>query len=123
MAGPLFQPLRGLLFGLVFYSLRESLFGKKHGWLVMWSLLVTVGIVNTFGPSPGSIEGLIYTVFPASVHLRGLPEVLVQSLLLSALLAYWMAYPEKKWFTRVMVTAFLLMLGLPALGLLVGRPA
>ena len=32
-AGPLFQPIRGVLFGLVFYLLRGSLFGRKRGWL------------------------------------------------------------------------------------------
>jgi len=36
MAGPLFQPLRGLVFALAFYPLRESLFGKKNGWLILW---------------------------------------------------------------------------------------
>ena len=90
MAGPLFQPIRGILFGIVFYLLRESFFGKKNGWLVMWVVLVIVGIFNTFGPTPGSVEGLIYTIFPLSVHLRGLPEVLLQSFFLSLILYYWL---------------------------------
>ena len=30
MAGPLFQPIRGILFGIVFYLLRESFFWKKE---------------------------------------------------------------------------------------------
>src|SRR5262249_27221313 len=34
MAGPLFQPIRGLLFGLAFYPLRGPLFGARAGWLV-----------------------------------------------------------------------------------------
>jgi hypothetical protein len=36
MAGPLFQPVRGLLFAMAFYPLRDVLFGRKGGWLVMW---------------------------------------------------------------------------------------
>ena len=36
MAGTLFQPIRGLIFALAFYPLREILFGRKNGWLVMW---------------------------------------------------------------------------------------
>ena len=33
MAGPLFQPLRGMLFGIVFYLLREPFFEKRTaGW-------------------------------------------------------------------------------------------
>lgn len=43
-AGVLFQPLRGLLFGIVFYLLRDILFSTKNGWLVAWVTLVIVGI-------------------------------------------------------------------------------
>ncbi|HUI43950.1 MAG TPA: hypothetical protein VL523_18460 [Terriglobia bacterium] len=35
MAGPLFQPIRGLMFALVFYPLRGCLFGRRNGWLLM----------------------------------------------------------------------------------------
>ncbi|NUM77302.1 hypothetical protein HUU40_23335, partial [candidate division KSB1 bacterium] len=64
MAGPLLQPLRGLIFALAFYPLREILFGRKNGWLILWWLLVALGILSTFGPPPGSIEGMIYTRIP-----------------------------------------------------------
>lgn len=37
-AGPLFQPLRGIVFALAFYPLREVLFGKKYGWAVISKL-------------------------------------------------------------------------------------
>jgi hypothetical protein len=122
MAGPLFQPIRGILFGIVFYLLREPFFGKKNGWLVMWTVLVVVGILGTFGPTPGSIEGMIYTVFPLWVHLRGLPEVLLQSLFLSLILFYWVNHPEKKWLSWVMGIAFLILMSLSIIGLLVGQP-
>jgi hypothetical protein len=122
MAGPLFQPIRGILFGIVFYLLREPFFGKKTGWLVMWFVLVVVGIIGTFGPSPGSIEGVLYTVLPLWVHLRGLPEVLLQSLLLSVILFYWVNHPEKKWLNWVMGIAFAILMVFPILGLLVGQP-
>jgi hypothetical protein len=122
MAGPLFQPIRGALFGVVFYLLREPFFGKKRGWLVMWIVLVVVGIIGTFGPSPGSLEGMLYTVLPLWVHLRGLPEVLLQSLLLSLILFYWVNHPQKKWLNWVMGVAFVILMAFPILGLLVGRP-
>jgi hypothetical protein len=121
MAGPLFQPIRGILFGLVFYLLRETFFGKKNGWLVMWFVLVILGIIGTFGPTPGSLEGMIYTIFPLWVHLRGLPEVLLQSLFLSLILFYWVNHPQKKWLSWVMGAAFVIMMALPILGLLVGQ--
>jgi hypothetical protein len=122
MAGPLFQPIRGLLFGIVFFLLRDTLFGRKNGWLVMWITLVVIGILSPFGPSPGSIEGMIYTTLPMELHLTGLPEVLLQALILSALLYYWVNHPQKKWLNWVMGIVFVLMLLLPTLGLLVGQP-
>src|SRR4051794_13411825 len=72
-AGPLFQPVRGLVFASVFYLLRGPLFGQRRGWLVMWWLLVGIGIVSTFGPAPGSIEGMVYTRVPVRTQLVGLP--------------------------------------------------
>jgi hypothetical protein len=61
MVGPLFQPIRGFFFGIVFYLLREPFFGAQNGWLIIWSVLVGVGIIGTFGPAPGSLEGMLYT--------------------------------------------------------------
>jgi hypothetical protein len=62
MAGPLFQPLRGLVFATVFYPLRERLFCRRDGWLVMSWILIGVGILSTFSAATGSIEGMIYTL-------------------------------------------------------------
>ncbi|RYE10348.1 MAG: hypothetical protein EOP22_04695 [Hyphomicrobiales bacterium] len=94
-AGPLFQPLRGLLFGFVLYLLRDSIFTRPRGWLVAWATLAIVGILNTFGPVPGSIEGAIYLNLPfASQFGPGLIEVFVQSLLLAAGSWAWVRNPR-----------------------------
>jgi len=118
IAGPLFQPIRGVLFGFVFYLLRDPLFGRKRGWLVMWAVLVSVGILGTFGPPPGSLEGLVYTILPPSLQLTLLPEVLLQSLLLSWLVFQWVNHREKKWLTWTMGAAFVVVLLFPVLGLM-----
>lgn len=123
MAGPIFQPVRGLLFALVFYLLRAQLFGRRRGWLVMWALLGVVGILSTFGPAPGSIEGVLYTIFPIGLHLMALPEIVLQSLLLSVVLCWWVDHPEKRWMNWAMGIAFVLVMILPALGLLLGEAA
>lgn len=120
MAGPLFQPIRGILFAIVFYFLREVFFGRKNGWLLMWLVLVIVGIFSTFGPTPGSIEGVIYTTLPWWTHVFGLPEVILQALLFSVILYYWVNHPEKRWLSWVLGAAFLVCLALPLLGLLLG---
>ena len=121
MAGPLFQPLRGLLFGAVFYVLRDAFFGRTDGWLRIWLVLVVVGILSTFGPAPSSVEGLIYTTIPVRFQLGGgLLEVLVQSLLLSVGVFYWVTHPEKRWLTWTLSGLFVIALLLPTLGLLMG---
>lgn len=122
MAGPLFQPIRGLIFALVFYPLRSVLFGRKHGWLLMGWMLVALGILSTFGAASGSIEGLVYTPTPALLQLRGWLEVIPQALLLSALLCYWVNHPEKNWMNWLLGIIFLIAMALPVLGLLVSRP-
>ncbi len=120
MAGPLFQPIRGLLFAIAFFPLRSVLFHRRDGWLIMWSLLVIVGILSTFGPSPGSIEGMIYTTFPIQVQLMGMIEVLAQSLLLSVILCYWVDHPDNRWLKWLLVIAFVIVMLLPVLGLAFG---
>ena len=79
--------------------------------------MVVLGIFGTFGPTPGSLEGMIYTVLPLWVHLRGMPEVLLQSLALSGVLFYWVNHPEKKWLNWLMGILFFLFMLFPAMGL------
>jgi hypothetical protein len=115
--GPALQPIRGLLFALAFFPLRETLFGKKKGWLITWLLLVTLGIFSTFGPAPGSVEGLIYTTIPVQTQLSGgLLEVLSQSFLLSTILYYWINHPEKRWLNWVLGILFVLVFLMSILG-------
>jgi hypothetical protein len=121
MAGPLFQPLRGLVFALVFYPMRDRLFGGKDGWLLMAWMLFALGVLSTFGPAAGSIEGMIYTPVPIRSQLRGFLEVGPQILLLSALLCYWVNHPAKKWLDWLLGIVFVIMMALPILGLLVRK--
>jgi len=123
MAGPLFQPIRGLMFGLVFYLLRGPVFGARSGWLVLWLVLVVVGVFGPFGPAPGSVEGMIYTTLPLRFHLQSLPELVIQSLALAGLLWYWVTHPVKRWLTWGLGVAFVAVMVLPVLGLLAGRAA
>ncbi len=121
MAGPLFQPIRGIIFALAFFPLREILFGRKNGWLIMWWLLVALGILSTFGPAPGSVEGMVYTLIPLSDQVVGWLEVVPQAFLLSVILYYWVNHPEKKWLHWVMSVLFFIIILLPVLGLIASR--
>jgi hypothetical protein len=120
MFGPLMQPLRGLVFALVLYPFRELLFARDRGWLVLWALLVGLGIVNTYGPTPGSLEGMLYTVIPVPDQLKGYLEVVPQAGLFSFLLVHWVRHPEKRWLARTLTVLFAIAIALPLLGLLAG---
>lgn len=121
--GPALQPIRGMVFALVFYPLRGILFGRKNGWLLMSWLLVGLGILGTFGAPGGSLEGLIYTTTPVLLQLRGLLEVVPQAFLLSALLCYWVNHPGRKWMNWSLGVVFIIVIALPILGLLARHPA
>ncbi len=118
MAGPLFQPLRGVIFALAFYPFRQVLFARPRGWLTVWWLLLALGILSTFGPAPGSVEGVIYTIIPPIDQMLGLWEVVLQSLLFAVVLWYWVNHPEKRWVNWTLGAAFALSIILPVLGLL-----
>jgi hypothetical protein len=117
-AGPLFQVIRGLLFGVVFYALREVFVARPKGWLTMWLVLVVVGILSPFGSAPSSIEGVVYTVLPLPFHLMGLPEILVQSGLLAYLTHYWVRHPQARWLNWFFGVAFALVLLMGTLGVM-----
>ncbi len=122
MAGPLFQPVRGVIFALAFYPLRKALFAERSGWLTLWWLLLALGVLSTFGPAPGSVEGLIYTVLPPLAQMLGLWEVLLQSFLLSVVLFYWVNHPGKQWLSWTLGIVFSILMILTLLGLLSARP-
>lgn len=118
MLGIVFQPLRGILFGIVFYLFQEVIFARRNGWLTAWLMLVFVGIFSTFAPAPGSIEGLIYTKLTAGQQWGGILEVLMQSLLLAWGTFYWVRNPEKRWINWVLGIGFVVVMLFPLLGLL-----
>ena len=118
--GPALQPIRGILFALAFYPLREILFKRQNGWLIMWWLLVALGILSTFGPASGSVEGAIYTTMPILDQFLsgGMLEILSQSFLFSTLLYYWVNHPEKRWLNWLLGILFALVLLMSLMGYL-----
>ena len=87
------QVVRGFLLGIVIWWFRDSIIGRKFAWLKLWGILVILGILNTYGPAHGSIEGLIYL---DATRLEGMPgnallsmlEVLIQPLLFSLIVTF-----------------------------------
>lgn len=89
LLGPFLAPVRGLIFAVGLWPFRSLLMEKKRGWLTLWVLLVTVGILSTPAASPGSIEGMLYSKLPMWYHLIGYPEITLQTLAFSIWLIWW----------------------------------
>lgn len=87
--GPFLQPVRGLVFAIGLWPIRGILIEKKRGWLILWGLLLSIGILSTPAAAPSSIEGMVYTRVPMWYHLLGLPEIVLQTLAFSIWLIWW----------------------------------
>ena len=92
------QIVRGVLFGIVIWWIKDSIIGKKLAWLKLWAILVIVGILSVYAPAPGSIEGFIYLApssvvpnsepLPLAFILGSLAEIMVQPLLFSIIVTF-----------------------------------
>jgi hypothetical protein len=109
-AGPALQVFRGLIFALALYPFRSVFLDGRQGWLKLWGLLVGLAIFSTAGAAPGSVEGMIYTTIPIASHLRGLPEILLQTLAFSWLLGAWHRHPRRAWALAMSVLTVLVIL-------------
>jgi hypothetical protein len=89
LAGPMLQPLRGLVLALGVWPLRGFLLEHRRGWLILWGVFLAFGILGPPGAAPGSMEGVIYSKLPLWYHLMGLPEIGLQTLAFSVVLLGW----------------------------------
>ena len=119
-AGPLFQLIRGPIMALAIFPFRKVFLHEKRGWMLLWGLFIALAILSPAGPTPGSIEGIVYTVLPLQFHLIGLPEVLLQTLALSSLFCFWERRPEEKKILIPLLAIFIVILALTILGILFG---
>ena len=95
---PVFQIVRGALFGIVLWLFRNSFINSKYGWLLIWVMIVIVGIFNTPSTAPGSIEYFIYYE-PVSelwnLDIGGMLEILTQTFLFSTI-SFFVVKPRTK---------------------------
>ena len=83
------QPVRGLIFAIALWPIRDLLIERKYGWLILWGLLVSIGILSTPAAAPSSIEGMLYSRLPMWYHLMGIPEIALQTLFFSIWVVWW----------------------------------
>ncbi len=86
--GPMLQLIRGLIIGLVLFPFRSCFLENKNGFLKLALLIFGLSAVSTIGPTPGSFEGIIYTILPIQYHLLGIPETIIYILLFIVILNY-----------------------------------
>lgn len=85
------QIVRGVLFGIVIWWIKDSIIGKKLAWLKLWVILVVLGIISVYAPATASIEGFIYLVpsnEPLAFELGSTGEIMLQPLLFSIIVTY-----------------------------------
>lgn len=117
-AGPLFQLVRGPIMALAIFPFYKVFLDRKMGWMLLWGLFIALAILSPAGPTPGSIEGIVYTVLPLRFHLIGLPEVLLQTLALSFLVCLWQRRPQEKKIWVPFLTVFIVILALSIIAVL-----
>jgi hypothetical protein len=118
--GPGLQWIRGFVFALVLFPFRPVFLEGRLGWLKLWGLLAGIGILSTYGPAPGSVEGFLYTTIPPLQQVKGLSEVVGQSLAFSILLVTWYRRPRKAW-GIVLYTLAVLVMSMSLAGVLAAR--
>jgi hypothetical protein len=80
---PVFQIIRGILYCIVLFLIKDAIVYSKYGVIKLFVIMIILGILNTPGTSPGSIEGYIYIIDnePINIKIGGMLEILTQNLL------------------------------------------
>jgi hypothetical protein len=72
--GPVLQIFRGIIIALVLLPIKKVFIDEKKGILKLALLIFGISSFSTIGPTPGSFDGIIYTILPIEYHLLGIPE-------------------------------------------------
>lgn len=95
--------------------LKDNLFKEERAWLKLWIVFAGLGIICTPGPAPASIEGIVYSQLPLEFHIKGAPEILVQTLLFSV----WVT-SDMKWKVSEQVKAAVIVTAASGVGFSLG---
>ncbi|MBE0447598.1 MAG: hypothetical protein IBX64_05800 [Actinobacteria bacterium] len=89
------QVLRGILISIILYAIYDRIVELKNkGWMLISGLYLLVGWLSAAGPTPGSIEGIVYTKVPLDFQIISALEVIIQGLLLGLILNKWIQKTE-----------------------------
>jgi len=94
--GPALQVARGLVLALAIIPLRRAFFEDDRGYLKLGLAVLAFSLLSTIGPTPGSLDGYIYTTIPAGYQLLGYPEALLYTALFVGILKLAHKFDGKK---------------------------
>ncbi|MFA6507610.1 MAG: hypothetical protein WCT14_16025 [Treponemataceae bacterium] len=118
--GPMLQVVRGFIIGAALLPFRKLILEEKFGFLKLGLLVLGISSISTIGPTPGSFEGIIYTILPLRYHLLGIPETIIYIALFVSILGASFRY-EKKWITVLLAVSVLVICLFSTLGFLSAR--
>jgi hypothetical protein len=97
------QILRGALYGIALFPLRDALLHmRRSGGAVIATLLLVIGLIAGIS---GQIETWLYsTTFHLGLFMAHLPEVVVQTLAYGYLLLAWERRGDRKRSGHVVIT-------------------
>ncbi|MFW9904041.1 MAG: hypothetical protein ACFFFH_06885 [Candidatus Thorarchaeota archaeon] len=85
-----FQIGRGCLLAIPFVPMKFQLCTAKYGWLTIFGFLFILTGIGSVITGPGSIEGMIYTSLPLTVHIgAGFIEITIQMLIFASVIWRW----------------------------------
>jgi hypothetical protein len=114
--GPALQVVNGFFMSLFLFPIARVLIGDgKTGWRILFLLVAGFSFFTPQVPGMGNFEGLIYTKAPLSVHLLGIPECLIYSLLFSLGFGIWYSR-NSRWMNIVAIILVCLVGLMGALG-------
>jgi hypothetical protein len=114
--GPTLQLINGFIMSLFLFPIGKLLIdNRKNGWKILFLLLAGFSFFTPQVPGMGNFEGIVYTKAPLSIHLLGIPECLIYSLLFSSGFGFWYS-KEKKWINTISIILSCLIVMMSALG-------
>ena len=89
IASVFFQIGRGFILAIALLPVKKTLLSARFGWARLWFLLFVLSGIGAAVAGVGTIEGMVLTQIPLRYHFVGLPELAIQLMALSWLIAYW----------------------------------
>ncbi len=103
LGGTSLQLIRGIIIALILSPLRTVFTEEKRGFLKLGLLIFGLSVLSTFGPTFGSIEGMIFTKMSFIEQISGYPEALIWISLFIGIL-YSLYRFEKKLINIIAIT-------------------